>query len=497
MKQYEHIVNKLSGGLPRKDADRIENFFTVLDGRIDLPMVRKNELIEHFYRAFEYYTDHGYSVERIVNLMDPDNLGDFYRHNERQYISLDNAAIVYPLGMKFGQMPLFRLSANLRDEIVPEILQLALDFTMKRFPSFSAVIKSGIFWHYLETTNNIHQVEPENDIPCKPISIILRSFKSFRVLYYKKRISIEYFHAITDGSGGMTFLKTLLAEYFRLLGKRIGYGTDVLDINEEVDPAELVNEFNNTTAAKDLNTFLDKSSLQLDGKLTRVNINRIIHFELNGEEVLKRAHKYSGTVTAYMLAILFIASNRCMSRKDGVINIQVPVNMRKFNGSKTLRNYSMYFSASMKPEEIGDLKSMVKEMRRQIVEKGDESLMNQMMATTGNLIKMIDRVPMIMKTPVIQLAYGYLGNRIIAMTLSNLGNIEVPERMKNLIESFDFIIAPTRPNRAACALVSYDGKMRLTVSKATKDDSFENEIYDLLKEEGLSITVEGSEEYES
>ena len=157
----------------------------------------------------------------------------------------------------------------------------------------------------------------------------------------------------------------------------------------------------------------------------------------------------------------------------------------------------MYFSASMKPEEIGDLKSVVKEMKRQIVEKGDESLMNQMMATTGNLIKMIDRVPMILKTPVIQLAYGYLGNRIIAMTLSNLGNIEVPERMKNLIESFDFIIAPTRPNRAACALVSYDGKMRLTVSKATKDDSFENEIYDLLKEEGLSITVEGSEEYES
>lgn len=36
---------------------------------------------------------------------------------------------------------------------------------------------------------------------------------ALRVLVYHDRIAVEFFHAITDGTGGTIFLKTLLAEY--------------------------------------------------------------------------------------------------------------------------------------------------------------------------------------------------------------------------------------------------------------------------------------------
>ena len=36
---------------------------------------------------------------------------------------------------------------------------------------------------------------------------------AFRVLVYRNRIAVEFFHALTDGTGGTIFLKTLLAEY--------------------------------------------------------------------------------------------------------------------------------------------------------------------------------------------------------------------------------------------------------------------------------------------
>lgn len=36
---------------------------------------------------------------------------------------------------------------------------------------------------------------------------------AFRVLVYHERIAVEFFHAVTDGTGGMIFLKTLVAEY--------------------------------------------------------------------------------------------------------------------------------------------------------------------------------------------------------------------------------------------------------------------------------------------
>ena len=34
--------------------------------------------------------------------------------------------------------------------------------------------------------------------------------------YYKKRINLEVFHALTDGYGGLVFLKEIVYEYLRL-----------------------------------------------------------------------------------------------------------------------------------------------------------------------------------------------------------------------------------------------------------------------------------------
>ena len=493
----ELIIHKLKGGLSIDDSNKIDKFFYELEKRIDLPIVSRNELVEHFYYAFEYYLDNNYKVDEIVKLINPVNLDYFYKYHKRQYLTLDNAAIVYPLGMRHGKMPLFRLSATLKEDVIPSLLQLAVDFTIKRFPSFSAVIKTGVFWHYLETTNHINTVEQENDIPCKPISIILRSYKSFRVLYYKKRISVEYFHVITDGTGAMVFLKTLLREYFRLLGKNIPCTDGILDVSKDVDPLELVNEFNNAKANNDMSTFLDKPSLQLEGKFSRTNINKITHYEMDASKVLELAHKYKGSVTAYFLSLLFLAVKKSVSVDRGLVNIQVPVNMRKFNNSKTLRNYSMYFSASKRLEEISDKKSLVKDMDNQIKEKGDVGIMSQMMATTRKIIQMIYYVPVILKKPIVTVAYGYLGNKIIATTLSNLGNIKVPDKMNRLINIFDFVFVPVKPNKTACSLLSYNNKMRFTITRSSDDDRFENEVLRLLQEDGLDVLVEGSEEYES
>lgn len=492
----ELIIQKLKGGLSNDDCYKIDEFFAELEKRIDLPIVSRNVLLEHFYYAFEYYLDNDYKVDEIVKLINPVNLKYFYKFHKRQYLTLDNAAIVYPLGMRYGKMPLFRLSATLKQDVIPSLLQLAVDFTIKRFPSFSAVIKTGFFWHYLETTNHINIIEQESDIPCKPISVILRSYKSIRVLYYKKRISVEFFHAITDGAGGMVFLKTLLREYLRLLGKNIPCSDGILDCNDEVDPLELVNEFNNAQANNDMSTFLDKPSLQLEGKYSKTYISKIIHYELDSKKVLDLAHKYEGSVTAYILAILFMASKKSISAKSGLFNIQVPVNMRKFNNSKTLRNYSMYFSVSKKIEDITDQKNLVLDMNEQIKTKGDVGIMSQMMATTRKIIQMVYYVPVFLKKPIVSIAYGYLGNQIIAFSLSNLGVIKIPNKMNKLIDCFDFVFVPTKPNKVTCSLVSYNNKMRLTIIRSCNDDRFENEVLKLLKKDGLDVIVEGSEDYE-
>lgn len=38
----------------------------------------------------------------------------------------------------------------------------------------------------------------------------------FRVTYYKNRINLEVFHVLTDGMGGINFLRELTYQYLRL-----------------------------------------------------------------------------------------------------------------------------------------------------------------------------------------------------------------------------------------------------------------------------------------
>ncbi len=490
-------IENLTGGLEENEKKAIEDFFNLLQDRIDIPLLSKAILIEHFVKGFEYYQDHGFDTEKIIELLDVNNIGDFYQQGRRQHVSLDNAAIIYPLGMKFGQMPMFRLSMELKENIEPVLLQLALDFTIKRFPLFASVIKNGFFWHYLETTCNIHFVEEEKDIPCKPISLTRRTMGSFKVLYYKKRISVEYFHVLTDGIGGMTFLKTLIAEYLRLRQIDIPKKEGVKDINETVDERELVNEFARAEGKSDMSTFVDKKSLQLDGRLTSLNVNCIMHYVMDTDELKKVARSYDSTITTYLTAIMFLAAKRCICADKGIFNIQIPINMRKFNNSITLRNYAMYFNLSMDIANINNKEELIRKLSEQIREKGTLEEMNHMMMTTRRIIGSLRFVPLFIKVPIVQNLYGYLGNSIIGSTLSNLGQIKVPEEMAEHIEKIYFILIPGIPNRTTSSLVSIGNRSVFTISMNDRDLSYLNIIYDLLKEDGLDIELEGSGNYES
>ena len=52
----------------------------------------------------------------------------------------------------------------------------------------------------------------ENDIPCQCLKVSQSGSQSFRVLYYHTRISVEFFHVLTDASGGLEFLKSLVSK---------------------------------------------------------------------------------------------------------------------------------------------------------------------------------------------------------------------------------------------------------------------------------------------
>ena len=447
-------------------------------------------------KAILYYLDNGFKLEKTLQLLDPKNLGGFYARTSSLWFPLDDSGKIYPMSIDHGKMPVFRLSAYLKEDIVPELLQMALTFTIKRFPSFATTLKKGLFWHYLDTTKKRFRIREEDDVPCKSFKVGISEAASFRVQYYKNRISVEFFHVLTDGSGGMVFLKSLLSEYIRLLGVEIKEKGSIWDVNDIPTEAEVENTFGKIPHTEETSGLVNKRALQMSGKLTKMKPNQIIHFKFDSTKLKEVVKKYNTTIGSYFLALMFIAIKSSTDSLEGNISVQVPVNMKKFYDSVTVRNFAMYCAVNFDLSEINDIPELITNISEQIATKGSKEKMDELVTSINKLMHTIKFIPLFIKQPIAKRIYGFLGDQSFTSTFSNLGVVDMPEEYKNYIDSMDFVLGTCPNNRAICGLVSYNNVTNLSISKMTKDPTFEEKFYELLLKDGLEIEVEGSGIYE-
>ena len=490
-KRFSEYLSQLS----TSDREALEVWFSRLDQRLTLSSKWKQAIAKDFRRAFIYYSQQGVPLSRAMELMPLSSLGGFYSRPATAWYPLDSAAKIYPLSMDHNKMSVFRLSAYMDSDVVPEILQVALNFTIKRFPFFATTIKKGVFWHYIDSAKIRFAVEPETHLPCAPLNVALTGSQSFRILYYKNRISAEFFHILTDGTGGMVFLKSLVAEYLRLLGCPVPCTNGVLDIDQIPDASESSDSFTGNVAGKRHSGFVDKPVLQMDGKLSGVNPCRIIHFDMPADKLRALAKEHGASVTALMASMMAIACKASIESQRGVISIQVPVNMRNYFGSDTLRNFSLYCGIKLSLEEIHDLDSILPKVVEQLQKNVSKENMQEMVNSAVRLVRSLRFIPLFIKSPVAKIVYGFLGERIFTTTLSNLGVVDMPDEMGEHVEKMDFVLGTVSLNRTACSLVTAGNTATFSIAKLTADPSFEERMYALFSESGLDVHISGSELY--
>ena len=386
-------------------APELERLYFALAARIDLPRAQKRALISDFRRAAEVLVSRGLSPAEAAARLGHERLGDFYLSAPDYWYPLDDAAKIYPMSMTDGWMSVFRLSAYLDAPVEPSLLQLALDLTMPRFPFFATKIKRGVFWHYIDGVKRRFTVQPETELPCAPMNVAAGDSQSFRVLYYGRRVSVEFFHILTDGTGGLAFL------------------------------------------------------------------------------------------TALLLAFMTEAAHAASDESRGDISIQVPVNMRKFCPSKTLRNFAMYCSVRTPWVEAGEAERLLPDITRQLSERASETAMRGMLASTAEMVRLLGRVPLAVKRPAARIAYGFLGERAFTSTLSNLGAAKLPPEVEAHVEKLDFVLGTGERARAACAMVTLKGLALLSVTKLTDDKTFETRLLSLLEGAGVPVKLSGSMPY--
>ncbi len=472
---------------PEKSA-----FLKELLSEVRLPKKETRALGEDFLRLFAFYEKQGLADAEIRERIGEGILGSFYRPaNKNEWYRLDSAAKVYPLSMTHTHMTVFRVSAYLREKVEPAVLQVALHAVIKRFPLFSTAVCRGVFWHYFDAIRRRFPVREESAPPCSYFSLGRRKTPCFQVLYYKDRVSLEIFHALTDGTGAMVFLRTLIREYLRLLGKPQN-ASSLPDINENPREEERENAFAKAQKQEKGTGFMQKMALQPGRGHLKRKKDRVLHF-IMPTEALRRAAKARGvTVTVLLTESIFRGVQASAEKaKDGAnMQVQIPVNMRKFYPSETLRNFSLYAVISLpKGTEAGD--GMRQEISRQLKLQTERVSLSRMLFSANQMATnpLVRVMPLTLKNFVLKKVYGILGEKVLSATLSNLGNVEA--EFGEDVRFFDFVLGRTSKSNIKCTLVSYGETSVFTVTDSLRKNPFGKAVCRSLSEMGIPFYIEG------
>lgn len=136
--------------------------------------------------------------------------------SRENWVRLDNASNIFLAARSEVDSKVFRMSAELDHEVDPELLQQALDATFDRYPLYHAVLRSGVFWYYLQDSALRPQVSADSQYTCAPIYQADHRNLLFRVVHHRRRVSLELFHALSDGTGALWFLTDLISAYTAL-----------------------------------------------------------------------------------------------------------------------------------------------------------------------------------------------------------------------------------------------------------------------------------------
>ena len=233
------------------------------------------------------------------------------------------------------------MSLLFHDDIDPALLQQAVNAAIGRFPLLSAKIRKGVFWNYFEQSGDPLLVERETTYPCYPMKNLWAGHLA-RVLYFGKKLSVEVFHALTDGAGAVEFLKAVAYQYLLLKGHEIDPEGKIMLPNEGNTKYETEDSFKSYYAPRRFQKQKQPRPYRIKGATVEPYGNIVISGEIATEEI-KAASKAMGlTITQYLTAVLVFAifqENLRYGLYHETITVAVPVNLRSFFPSRSLRNF--------------------------------------------------------------------------------------------------------------------------------------------------------------
>ena len=407
---------------------------------------------------------------------------------------LDNTAHIFPVIAGESMTNVYRISVTLCEEIVPDILQQALDIVLPKFDVFNVRLRMGVFWYYFEENGKkAPRVVEEGLFPCRQIQPNRNQSYLFRVTYYKRRINLEVFHVLTDGMGGVNFLRELTYQYLRLAHPQLLEVTND-GLSDETSLNREDSFVKNYKQSKASGFKKEKAYILKLEKLPKGEFG-VMHGYMPVSGLKEVSHRYGVSINEYLVACyIWSIYSECLHGmpSDKPIRVAVPVNLRPFYDSVTTKNFFVMVSAEFMPDKAGytfeDIVAIVKEsLGSQITKEHLEDLFSYSVSNQMNIL--MRPIPLPIKNLAINAVYtkSALAN---TTTITNIGNISIEEAYKPYIEMFHAFIAMSKGQSLKGTICSYGDTLVFTFTSIFSETMVQRAFFRQITRDGVDVSIE-------
>lgn len=421
------------------------------------------------------------------------------RKEQLAWDKLDNTANLFPVIATEDMTNVYRISVTLTEEVDRVLLQEALNRILPQFSVFRMRLRMGVFWYYFEeNTRPAPIVREEYSHPGAYIDKSRNNHYMFRVTYYKCRINLEVFHALTDGAGGITLLKELIYQYLRLRYP------DILKVDKDKISSGIfldkedsyVKNFKKGHAK----VYKSEKALTLNGERLPKGEMGVVHGYLPIDQLKAAGRQYGVTINQYLVgAFVYAVYKEYLKESPSKVPIRccVPVNLRPYYDSHTMKNFFAMVFATFKPEKesytFSEVLQIVSEdLKEQITPENLNNIMSYNVSNEKNWI--LRAVPLVIKNFVMKQVYG-ASARATSATVTNIGNIELKEPYRQYVEHFYTTLSMSKGQNMKGGICSYNGMLTFTFSSVLMDLSIQKCFFQTIAKDGVSIAIESNGAY--
>ncbi len=409
----------------------------------------------------------------------------------KKYYNIDTIGNFFPAVQGDDNSNFFRVSVVLKEAVDPKLLQEVLELAYMRYSFFFVRMRKGVFWNYLEVSKDLCIVNPEIEMPCSPIKLKKGKSNLIRFLYFQNRISIEVSHIVTDGTGAFQLLKSIVYTYFTQKYGSFDNEGKILSIEEIPTIKDYESSFSRYAEILGSKTKIEKTrvknSYRINGHFPQKKGTSVISGCVSSQCVKSAAKTYGISITGYLCSLLMFSifsQHIKYEKKTRPLVVAIPVNLRNFFPSETLKNFFTVCNISFTFRHDSTFEDVVASVREQMkilfTRENLEKRITHSASLENNLFASL--LPLSIKNFFIKLGFLIHGESKKSITFTNMGVIDLPKGMQKFVELFEFILYPTRMSPINVASSSFMDNLSISFSLSIAETDIIRTFFLLLKE---------------